>query len=101
MDGTDYGKFTGRINADHEISKMFKVGISSIISNSTQNYGSGSAISEAVNQTPLGLPYDVDGNIIFLPISDGIRSNPLSELVPGKRVDERKTNRVFFGSKWT
>ncbi|MEO5603900.1 MAG: SusC/RagA family TonB-linked outer membrane protein, partial [Cyclobacteriaceae bacterium] len=29
------------------------------------------------------------------PISDGIRSNPLSELVPGKRVDERTVNRVF------
>ena len=95
MDGTDYGKFTGRINADHEISNMFKIGLSTIISNATQNFGSGSAISEAVNQTPLGLPYDVDGNIVFLPISDGIRSNPLSELVPGKRVDERKTNRVF------
>lgn len=95
MDGTDYGKYTGRINADHEISKMFKVGISSIISNATQNFGSASAISEAVNQTPLGLPYAADGSIIFLPISDGIRSNPLSELVPGKRVDETKINRVF------
>jgi TonB-linked SusC/RagA family outer membrane protein len=95
MDGTDYGKYTARINADHEISKMFKVGISSIISNAVQNFGSGSAISEAVNQTPLGLPYAADGSIIFLPISDGIRSNPLSELVPGKRVDERKVNRIF------
>jgi TonB-linked SusC/RagA family outer membrane protein len=93
--GTDYGKYTARVNFDHTISKMFKVGVSSLISNSTQNLGSNSVISEAVNQTPLGLPYDANGNIIFLPISDGIRSNPLSELVPGKRVDERKTNRIF------
>ena len=95
MDGTDYGKYTGRINADHTISKMFKIGISSIMSNSTQNFGSGSAISEAVNQTPLGQPYDANGDIIFLPISDGIRTNPLSDLVPGKRVDERTTQRIF------
>jgi TonB-linked SusC/RagA family outer membrane protein len=93
--GTDYTRYSGRINADHDISKIFKVGVSSIFSNATTNWGSGSVISEAVNQTPLGLPYDANGNIIFLPISDGIRSNPLSELVPGKRVDERKVNRIF------
>lgn len=95
IEGIDYGRYTARINADHEISKVFKIGVSSLFSNSIQNWGSGSVISEAVNQTPLGLPYAADGSIIFLPISDGIRSNPLSELVPGKRVDERKVNRVF------
>lgn len=95
IEGTDYGKYTARINADQDIGKRFRVGISSIISNAKQNWGSGSVISEGVNQTPLGLPYDANGGIIFLPISDGIRSNPLSELVPGKRVDERKINRVF------
>ena len=95
IEGTDFNRITARVNADHEISKVFKVGISSIFSNSKTNWGSGSVISEAVNQTPLGLPYDANGNLIFLPISDGIRSNPLSELVPGKRVDERKYNRVF------
>ncbi len=95
IEGTDFGRYTARFNADHEISKVFKVGVSSILSNAKTNWGSGSVISEAVNQTPLGLPYDANGGIIFLPISDGIRSNPLSELVPGKRVDERKVNRVF------
>ena len=95
IEGTDYGRYTARINVDHEISKVFRVGLSSLFSNVKTNWGSGSVISEAVNQSPLGLPYDAEGNIIFLPISDGIRSNPLSELVPGKRVDERKVNRVF------
>lgn len=95
VEGVDYERYTARINADHEISKTFTVGISSLFSKVEQNWGSGSVISEAVNQSPLGLPYDADGNIIFLPISDGIRSNPLAELVPGKRVDERNVNRVF------
>ena len=101
IEGVDYKRYTGRINADHEISKRFKVGVSSLYSNVTDNWGSGSVISEAVNQTPLGLPYDAEGNIIFLPISDGIRSNPLSELVPGKRIDERKINVCFPPSSWT
>ncbi len=95
VEGTDYDRYTARINADHDISKTFRVGISSLFSHIKTNWGSGSVIPEAVNQSPLGLPYDADGNIIFLPISDGIRSNPLSELVPGKRVDERTVNRVF------
>lgn len=95
IEGTDYNKYTARINADQEIGRFIKVGVSSIISSATQNWGSASVIAEAVNQSPLGLPYDKDGKLIFLPISDGIRSNPLNELVPGKRVDERKTTRVF------
>ena len=95
IEGTDFGRYTARINADHHISNRFKVGVSSLFSKATTNWGSGSVISEAVNQSPLGLPFNADGEIIFLPISDGIRSNPLSELVPGKRIDERKTNRLF------
>lgn len=95
IQGIDYGKYTARINADQKIGKRFKFGMSSLYSNSTQNWGSGQVINEAVNQSPLGLPYDAEGNIIFLPISDGIRSNPLSELVPGKEIDERKVERIF------
>ena len=95
IEGIDYYKLTARLNLDHRISRIVKVGMSTLFSNSVQNWGSGSVISEAVNQTPLGMPYDAQGQLIFLPISDGIRSNPLNELVPGKRVDERKFDRIF------
>lgn len=95
VEGTDFKRYTGRINVDHDISKNIRIGVSSLFSNSEQNWGSGSVISEAVNQSPLGLPYNADGELIFLPISDGIRSNPLNELVPGKRVDRRDINRIF------
>jgi TonB-linked SusC/RagA family outer membrane protein len=95
IEGTDFSRYTARVNADHKIGTRFKVGVSSIFSKAKTNWGSGSVISEAINQSPLGLPYDAEGKIIFLPISDGIRSNPLSELVPGKRIDQRKTNRIF------
>ena len=93
--GMDFTKLTARINLDHQISKRFKVGMSNQLTNSIQNNGSDGVMSEAVNQTPLGLPYDASGAIIFLPISDGIRSNPLSELVDGKKIDEEKINRLF------
>lgn len=95
IDGMDFTKLTARINLDQQVSKHIKAGMSNQFTHSIQNNGSGSVMSEAVNQTPLGVPYDDDGNLIFLPISDGIRSNPLSELVPGKRIDEEKVDRIF------
>lgn len=91
-----FKKVTGRVNLDHQISKMFKVGTSTLLSHSLQQRGGGNtALDEAVNQTPLGVPYDDEGKLIFLPISDGIRSNPLNELVPGKRYDDRNIDRIF------
>lgn len=96
IEGMDFTKVNGRINLDHQISKRFKAGMSTQLTNSILNNGSGSVLSEAVNQTPLGMPYDATtGEILFLPISDGIRSSPLSELVEGKRIDEERINRVF------
>jgi TonB-linked SusC/RagA family outer membrane protein len=102
--GMDFTKLTGRINFDQQLGKRFKAGMSNQIAHTIQNNGSNSVMQEMVNQTPLGLPYYQNGNglpnfqdgeIIFLPISDGIRSSPLSELVKGKRLDEEKITRVF------
>jgi TonB-linked SusC/RagA family outer membrane protein len=95
IEGMDFTKLTARLNLDHQISKRFKAGMSNQFTHSVQNNGSASVMSEAVNQSPLGMPYDDQGNIIFLPISDAIRSNPLSELVPNKRLDEETVDRVF------
>jgi TonB-linked SusC/RagA family outer membrane protein len=91
----DYKRITGRINLDHRINDVFKVGISTLISNSVQNFGSNATLGEALSNNPLGLPYAEDGSLRFLPTNDGIRTNPLNELVPGAYVDERKINRIF------
>jgi TonB-linked SusC/RagA family outer membrane protein len=91
-----FEKVTARVNLDHQINKTFKIGASNLISHSVQNRGGGNtALDEAVNQTPLSQPYNPDGSIKFLPIADGIRSNPLAELVPGKRWDRRAIDRIF------
>jgi TonB-linked SusC/RagA family outer membrane protein len=91
----DYTRVTARINLDHQISKVFKVGTSFLTSYANQNWGSGSALGEAVANNPLGVPYDENGEIKFLPTNDGIRTNPLSELVEGAYEDERRTVRIF------
>lgn len=95
VDNMDYTRATARINLDHNISKVFKVGTSFLASFAIQNWGSGSAIGEAVSNNPLGVPYNEDGSLRFLPTNDGIRTNPLNELVPGAYMDERKSTRIF------
>ncbi|MDF9796050.1 TonB-linked SusC/RagA family outer membrane protein [Catalinimonas alkaloidigena] len=95
IENQDYQRFTGRLNIDHNISDRFKVGMSSFLSTSTQNWGSNATLSEAINNNPLGQPYNEDGTPKFLPIADGIRTNPLNELVPGAYVDERDFTRIF------
>ncbi|MDT7829428.1 TonB-dependent receptor [Pricia sp. S334] len=107
----DFERFTGRLNLDHKISDVFKVGMSFTVSHSIQNYGSNAVMGEALSNNPLGVPYDENGDLLFLPTNDGIRTNPLSELVPGAYIDERKVTRIFApvyldiniaeGIKWT
>lgn len=91
----DYERYTARLNLDHRINDIFKIGMSSFLSSSTQNWGSNAVMGEAVNNTPLGQPFNEDGTPKFLPIADGIRTNPLSELVPNAYVDERDYSRIF------
>ena len=91
----DYERFTGRINIDHRINDIFKIAASFLISNSVQNWGSNATMGEALANNPLGVPFDDEGNLNFLPTNDGIRTNPLNELVPGAVIDERKWTRIF------
>jgi TonB-linked SusC/RagA family outer membrane protein len=52
-------------------------------------------IAGAMQENPLGKPFDDQGNLIFLPTLDGLRTNPLSEIVDGAQVDETKRYRIF------
>lgn len=91
----DFTRLTGRINLDHKINDIFRAGVSFLATNSIQNFGSNATIGEALANNPLGVPFDENGNVRLLPTNDGIRTNPLSELLPNNVVDERKINRVF------
>jgi TonB-linked SusC/RagA family outer membrane protein len=95
IEGLDFTKVTARLNLDQQISKRIKAGMSNSFTHSINNDNAGSALGEAISQSPLGNPYNPDGSINFNPIGDGIRSNPLSELVKGKRADQTKTDRIF------
>lgn len=91
----DFSRLTARVNLDHKIDKTFSAGVSFLATNTTQNFGSNATMGEALANNPLGVPYDAEGNLLLLPTNDGIRTNPLSELVENAVVDRRTTNRIF------
>ena len=98
--GQDFTRYTSRINLDQKIGQRFKAGMSTLGSYSERNgedvnpYGQGADFG-ALTENPLGKAYDDNGELIFLPTSDGLRSNPLSELVPGAVINRGKRFRLL------
>lgn len=96
IENMDYRRLSGRMNLDHKINDRFKAGISFTVSNSVQNWGSSAVMGEALGNVPLAIPYQEDGvTPRFLPTNDGIRTNPLNEILENAYVDERKVTRIF------
>jgi TonB-linked SusC/RagA family outer membrane protein len=91
----DFTRGTFRINLDHKISNRIKVGISTLAVHSIRNGENFNPIFGSMAENPLGKPYNADGSLNFLPTSDGLRTNPLAEVVPGANIDETKLYRIF------
>jgi TonB-linked SusC/RagA family outer membrane protein len=91
----DFSRYTFRVNLDHKINDKIKIGLSTLIVNSVRNGENLNVLGGAMQENPLGEPYDADGNLVFLPTNDGLRTNPFAELVPGVNVDENKRYRTF------
>ncbi|AWW32667.1 SusC/RagA family TonB-linked outer membrane protein [Echinicola strongylocentroti] len=91
----DFTRYNFRANVDHKINDKIRFGTSTLVSYSERNGEDFNPIGGAMQENPLGKPYDEDGNLIFLPTSDGLRTNPLAEIVPGANVDLTKRYRIF------
>ncbi len=91
----DFSRTTFRVNLDHQINKKVKIGLSTLIVSSVRNGENLNILGGGMQENPLGEPYDANGNLVFLPTNDGLRTNPFSELVPGVNVDENKRYRTF------
>lgn len=90
-----FKRYAFRLNLDHSISDRIRVGTSSQISNSVQDWAS-NPFGTALNINPMSLPYDPEtGELIEHPGNDPLLYNPLADLEEGAVVDERKTLRVF------
>lgn len=91
----DFSRFTLRINLDQQVGKRVKIGSSILGTYSLRNGFNLNPFDDALQENPLGVPYDSAGSLIFLPTTDGLRTNPLAELVPGAQADRNKRFRLF------
>ncbi|QKZ12418.1 SusC/RagA family TonB-linked outer membrane protein [Spirosoma sp. KUDC1026] len=91
----DFTRYTFRVNLDHQINKHIRVGTSTLGVMSFRNGENFNPLGGAYNENPLGKPYDDNGNLIFLPTADGLRTNPIAEITPGAQVDLTKRMRIF------
>ncbi|SDA43110.1 TonB-linked outer membrane protein, SusC/RagA family [Algoriphagus alkaliphilus] len=91
----DFSRKTFRVNLDHKINKKISIGTSTLFTMSERNGENFNPLGGALQENPLGKPFDDNGNIIFQPTSDGLRTNPFSEVVPGAIVDETFRTRIF------
>jgi TonB-linked SusC/RagA family outer membrane protein len=91
----DFTRGTFRLNLDHKINDKIKIGTSTTAVYSIRNGENFNPIGGALQENPLGKPYDDAGALIFLPTSDGLRTNPIAEVIPGANVDQTKRYRIF------
>jgi TonB-linked SusC/RagA family outer membrane protein len=95
--GMDYERINARLNLDHTINDMFKFGMSTTLTQATNNWGSNAVMNEALRNLPIGRPYLDDGvTPRMFTWNDGIATNPLAEIVPGAYIDERLSTRIFL-----
>ncbi|HEX7979563.1 MAG TPA: SusC/RagA family TonB-linked outer membrane protein [Gemmatimonadaceae bacterium] len=90
----DYDRKQMRVNYEGQARDRIRVGGSMLLVRSLQRLGRGDGLyDEAIKDSPLSLPYDSLGNIVFKPTPDAQRDNPLSDA--NNLLDDRLRNRVF------
>lgn len=99
----NFQRYTSRVNLDVTVNDWLQVGTSTLGSYSIQNHGDENPYFEAVQNNPLGpafcdeteLRACQDGNLIFLPTSDGLQYNPLYDVQDDAIIDEEKRYRLL------
>jgi TonB-linked SusC/RagA family outer membrane protein len=91
----DFSRYSFRANIDHKINKKIRIGTSTLSTYSERNGENFNPLGGAMQENPLGKTFNDDGSINFQPTQDGLRTNPLSEIVPGAQVDLQKRYRIF------
>ncbi|MEO8564220.1 MAG: TonB-dependent receptor [bacterium] len=90
----DYDRKSMRVNFEGQANPRFRAGGSALVVRSLQRLGRGDGLyGEALADTPLSVPYDSLGNLVFKPTPDAQRDNPLSDANNWLNDDLR--NRVF------
>lgn len=95
--GQAFERFSLKLSVDHQLSKMFKVGLSSLNTFGTTNGEGFNPMSQALRASPMVSPYDSDGKLRndFVPGSAAQVWNPLADFLPGAKEERKKRNSSF------
>ncbi|HVI44470.1 MAG TPA: TonB-dependent receptor [Chitinophaga sp.] len=95
--GQGFERFTIKASVDHEINKIFKVGVSTLNNFSTTNGESANPMGQALRASPMAPAYDSNGAVIndFLAGSQKQIWNPLANFLPGAVTEKRKRSGTF------
>jgi TonB-linked SusC/RagA family outer membrane protein len=89
-----YDRKQMRVNVEGQAKERFRIGGSALYVRSLQNIGRDNGLfDEAQSDSPLSVPYDSAGNIIFKPTPDAQRDNPLSDI--NNWFNDTQRNRIF------
>jgi TonB-linked SusC/RagA family outer membrane protein len=91
----DFSRYSFRVNLDHKFNDKFRIGTSTLFTYSERNGENFNPLGGALQENPLGRTFNDDGSLNFFPTQDGLRTNPLAEIVPGAHVDLTKRYRIF------
>ncbi|GAB1451345.1 TonB-dependent receptor [Draconibacterium sp.] len=93
-------RYNARVNVDHKISNIFKVGTSMLFTYKSQDARDGGVFNRSLNMTTITHPYTAEGEIIKTPNPRyAAHSNPLLDEVPGALQNNTETTR-FFGNTY-
>ena len=96
----EFKRYTGRVNIDHKINNIVKIGTSLSYAYKDNDKRNGGVYNLALKMTTIAHPYDSDGNIIQKPsYFYDAHGNPLLDEVDGAFQRNIETTR-FFGSAY-
>ncbi len=72
-------RYSLRLNIDHTLSNLFKIGAQTQVTHFDQDDRSPNVLWRAVTNIPLGRPYDDEGNVVLWPLGPSHRVSPLAD----------------------
>ncbi|HSJ66540.1 MAG TPA: TonB-dependent receptor [Anditalea sp.] len=95
-------RYSGRFTVDYRIQENLKLS-TNIMYTIRDHDRRRDPLNQANKMSPLGAPYDEEGNVRTFPVGDASTLNPLVDEIPGNYVDN-ELNKRFFGNlslDWT
>lgn len=91
---SDFTRGSVQINLNHQVTKRFNIGTSTLISMSKENIlNAGAILGQAMTISPLGDVYEPDGTLRLFPTTEALSGNPLTDLQ--NQITQRVRTRLF------